>query len=289
MPDAMPPGSRLLRRGYRLLHAHGPRDGAHAWTPERLRRRLTEGDYEGLELFVRSGFKLADLAFLAGLDDLRILAVETKVTDDRAAFALGGLHELALNTGCKRPVPECELGRLRRLAIPEREGLEARKWPNLDELLLGRWRSGDLRFLAGAALLGFVELQGTGQSFVLDGIETCARLESLITTDASVGDLAPLRGLTHLRELRLVSRSSPHGVLDLRDLRSPVLAKVWLGGAGELLNIASVADLPALEELRVIDTPLTSDDHRFLESIAHRVRVSIVQGSRSRVLAGSAP
>lgn len=265
-----------FRSQYKLLKVDRPKDINVEWTPERLRGRLVEGDYEGLDLLGGCNIPLRDLSFLAGFHQMRILGVETRVKSDLAAFTLAGLYELALITGCKQQVPECELPELRRLVLVERDGIESRKWPALEEFLLGVWRSGGVAFLSGGTRLRDVELQGKRQNVSLEGVETCERLESFRMVDAAVEDLAPLRGLTNLRELRLVSRVNHHGSLDLSDIASPALEKLWLGGAKELRNLGSLADLPSLRELRLMDSPLTDADHAVLDRMADRVKITVV-------------
>lgn len=265
-----------FRSRFKLLKISSPDEVGVEWTPERLRERLIEDGYEGLDLLGRCKIALGHLGFLVDLDQMRILGVETPVKDDRAAFTLTGLQELALLTGCRRPVPECELPVLRRLVLVERDGIESRKWPVLEELLLGVWRSNAVPFLDGGTRLRDVELQGKGQDASLDGIETCERLESLRVLDATVEDLTPLRALSNLRELKLSSRQNPTGSLDLSAITSPVMERIWLTGVGELRNLSSLNDLPSLCELQLGDCPLTDADRVVLDRLADRVEVTIL-------------
>jgi len=219
---------------------------------------------------------LRDLTFLSDLQELCLLGIQTKVKDDRAAFTLAGLEELALITGCRQPIPECHLPVLRRLVLVERDGMDCRKRPALEELKVGVWRTGGVDFLSGGTRLRNVELEGKYQTVSLAGIETCELLEVFCATDAALEDLAPLRGLRNLRELRLVSRLKAHGSLDLGEITSPALERLSIGAAIELKNIASLANLPSLQQLQLVDVPLTKGDHAVLNGMSDRVDVTIL-------------
>lgn len=268
----------MAKRDYEVLEIPLPSEeiGSRTWTEQMVREHLDAAAYDGLALYPGAGLKLRDVEFLRDYPALRWVSLGTKVRNDTGVFALKDLRELAIDTFSKVPVPECRLEHLQRLALRERPGIEARKWPELEEFLLDPWTSGDCSFLTGAERVRDVELRGTDHAVVLDGIQDCARLERLRIVEASVRDLGPLRGLDGLRELRMVSRTAPHGSLDLADLSSPALETLWLGGATELRNLDALAGLPALRELRLIDCPLTDADRAVLGALPDRVAVELV-------------
>jgi hypothetical protein len=251
------------------------------WSREAV-RRYREGGFDGLSLAAGGGWTPVDLDFVTELPGLRMLDVQAKVRNDLAPFHVTTLEDLTLVTGSRLAVPDMVQPALRRLCLTERPGLEiAARWPELDWFRLGTWRGTDLRMLDGAAWLSTVSIEGRRQAGSLEGVETCGALENLTVINYSVRDTELLRALDNLVEVKLLAArpTGPHGRIDVADLPGDRLAKLWIANATELSNIETLAGLPALRELRLIECGLTGSDQRVLAALPRRVQVRIVTGT----------
>jgi hypothetical protein len=131
-----------------------------------------------------------------------------------------------------------------------------------------------------AMTLRNVYLEARRQKGTLDGIQACTGLESLILVNYSIGNTDPLRGLDAISELKLLAaKPTPaHEPLDLSAITSPVLAKLWISNARQLIHIDSLSERPSLRELRLIGCELSEADLRVVSELPKRVSVQLVKG-----------
>ncbi|MEV6842957.1 hypothetical protein [Actinoplanes sp. NPDC051411] len=242
---------------------------AGPWT-EAAAKEFHEGGYDGLVLLPDETWQPADLRFLHELAGLRSFDLTWPVTDDVAAFQLPRLESLTLATHSDRPVPPVEQLRLRSALLSDRSGIcVGRLWPNLTALRVIDWRGTDLGMLAGARAVTQLHLRGNGQSGNLDGLQHCSHLERLVTINYSLAGSAPLRGLTGLREIRLLAAAptEPHRVIDLADVIGPSLTTLWIANAARLENLDALID-SAVSELHLIDCELSPAEREMLSLVS---------------------
>lgn len=221
----------------------------------------------------------SDLEFLHRLPGLRFLSVYARVKNDIAAFTIPTLEDLTLVTGSRLRVPEEVQPVVKHLVLTDRPGINiSMHWPVLESFSLGSWRGTDLHLLNDASRLRHLDVEGRRQAGTLEGVETCASLEELITVDYPIKDTAPLRGLRSLREIRLLAArpTAPHGIINISDLSGSRLTKLWLSNAANIRHLDALANISSLREVRLIDCRLTSADRQFLDSMASRVKVELV-------------
>jgi hypothetical protein len=242
---------------------------AGPWT-EAAAKEFREGGYDGLVLLPDENWQPPDLRFLHELPGLRSFDLTWPVADDLAAFELPLLEALTLATHSDRPVPPVEQLRLRSALLSDRPGICAGQlWPNLTALRIIDWLGTDLRMLAGARNVTQLHLRGNGQGGSLDGVEDCTHLERLVTINYSLAGSAPLRGLSGLREVRLLAAApaEPHRVIDLADVVGPSLTTLWISNAARLENLDALID-SAVAELHLIDCDLSPAEQQMLSLVA---------------------
>jgi hypothetical protein len=262
---------------YHVMRWHSAMDGP--WSAE-ASRRFQQQEFDGLVIVPSAEWKPRDLAFLADLDGLRSFSFTGRLRNDVDAFQVATLEDLTLVTGSKVTVPDdAQQVHLTRLCLTDRPGLAVdQHWPRLEWLRVGTWKATDLRFLEGASNLRHVHLEGRRQQGELEGVQGCTKIESLTMINYSIMDTAPLRGLDALAEVKLMAAkpTASHGRLDLADIASPSLSKLWISNASELRNLESLRDRPVLREVRLIGCPLSDADSQALSSLPRRVNVQLV-------------
>lgn len=266
---------------YRVLQWSGSFDGP--WS-EAAEKRYREGGFDGLILTPSSTWTPQDLEFLLRLPGLRLFSLQAKVKNDIAAFAVPSLEELALVTGSRLSISEVVQPRLRELVLTDRPGINvSMHWPALESFKLGTWRGTNLQLLDGATRLRRFHVEGRRQAGTLAGVESCESLEALQTVNYSIKDTAPLRGLRSLTELRMMAAhpTASHGIIDISDLSGSRLIKLWISNAASIRQLPVLADLPSLREVRLIDCRLTAADRQFLDILAARARVQVINARAS--------
>lgn len=260
---------------YRILQWSGSFDGP--WS-ENAENRYRDGGFDGLIITPSSTWSPSDLEFLHRLPGLRSFTLQARVRNDLAAFTIPTLEELALVTGSRRRIPDVVQAELLRLTLEDRPGLDVKaRWPNLESFRLGVWRGSDLRILQGAENLVRLKLEGRRQVGTLDGISDCRSLEQLITVNYSVRDTAPLRNLSSLVEVRLLAArpTEPHENVDISDIRTLGLVKLWISNAKNIRNIDALSGIRSLRELRFIDCDLSAAERASIEALPSYVKAEI--------------
>lgn len=178
------------------------------WSAD-ARRRYAEGGFDGL--YLRPGARdhtPPNLDFVLDLPGLRSLNVTSRVQRDEAAFRVDTLETLTLATGSRRTVPpDTWQPSMRSVLLTWRPGIEAgRFWPALESLRVDFHAGDDCRWVGEARALRQFELHARRQAGSLDGIEAAVALQGLRVINYALSDTAPLRPLSQLREMRLLSR-----------------------------------------------------------------------------------
>jgi hypothetical protein len=231
--------------------------------------------YDGLSMLPGSAWWPDSLAFLLELEGLRWFNFSGRLNDDLDVFRVPSLEGLLLKTGSRRKVPKVVQSRLGRLYLADRPGLEvSERWPSLEDLRIGRWKTADLSILKGADAIKLLELEGSRRPGALDGIESCKEIESLVVTDVGMWSLEPLRGLDNLKEVRLMTRDGcRHETLDLTDITSPNLTRLWLSNANGLIGVDSLAEHSMLQDIRFLGCELSKSDLAALADLPSHVKV----------------
>jgi len=249
------------------------------WSDE-AERRYREGGFDGVSIMTGRKWAPSNLEFLFRLGGIRFFSVRSRIKNDLAAFKVPTLEELTLATGSRLPVPEEIQPVLRKLVLTDRPGLGvADHWPALESLRLGTWRGDNLHTLDEARNIVNLYVEGRRQSGVLDGLQSCQRIEYLVSVNYSIRDTAPLRDLKVLSEVRLMAAppAEPHGRVDFSDLLSSHLKKLWISNASRIWHAEALLEMPMLREIRLVGCRLAPTDHRVLQSLPTRVLVQIVE------------
>ena len=98
-----------------------------------------------------------------------------------------------------------------------------------------------------------------------------------MTVNYSISNTEPLRGLKSLTELRMMAArpAIPHGIVDISDLSDSRLAKLWISNAANIRQLAVLAEMPSLREVRLIQCRLTQADQLVLDTLPSKVRVEV--------------
>jgi len=244
-----------------------------------LTRRFRDEGHDGLSITAGQGWTPENLNFVRTLPGLKCLHCRGRVPDDTAVFAVETLVELALATNSRLPVPDLVQPKMGSLVVTARPNLSLDDhWPEIRSVRVGNWNFTDLASLRSASSLRSLSLEGCRQRAALDGADRFPALEELVVVNYPIRDTSPLRSLAHLREVRLLAAkpASPHEVVDFGDLATDHLRKVWISNASSLRGLDLLRDLPALQEVRLIDCPLSLDDLGAIDAARGRVKIKII-------------
>jgi len=261
---------------YNVMRWNSLEDGP--WS-DSLTRQFQDEGFNALSITVGSGRRPGNLKFIEALPGLECLHCRGRVPDDTAAFAVDSLIELELVTNCRLAVPDSVQPNMNSLVMTARPNLSlADHWPEAQRVRIGNWKTADLTALGGGSGVRSLTVEGCRQRATLEGADQLSALEELVVVNYQVRDTAPLRGLAHLREVRLLAAkpTPPHAVVDFGDLATDQLQKVWISHASSLRGLDLLCDLPALREVRLIGCVLTSEDVGAIDAARGRVKIEIL-------------